>query len=128
MPSHLFSPFTQRSLTFRNRIVVAPMCQYSAVDRFAAHQKAGEAVVLHFHADWCPVCRAQSKVLNGWQGDAAVPGTVLVVNYDKERDLKRQLGVRTQSTLIAYKGTAEKARLAGETDASALRTLLDSVK
>lgn len=97
-------------------------------DRFAAHQKAGEAVVLHFHADWCPVCRAQSKVLNGWQGDAAVPGTVLVVNYDKERDLKRQLGVRTQSTLIAYKGTAEKARLAGETDASALRTLLDSVK
>ncbi len=35
MPSHLFSPFTQRSLTFRNRIVVAPMCQYSAVDGFA---------------------------------------------------------------------------------------------
>ena len=35
MPSHLFSPFTQRSLTFRNRIVVAPMCQYSATDGFA---------------------------------------------------------------------------------------------
>jgi 2,4-dienoyl-CoA reductase-like NADH-dependent reductase (Old Yellow Enzyme family) len=28
----LFSPFTQRSLTLRNRIVVSPMCQYSAVD------------------------------------------------------------------------------------------------
>ena len=26
----LFSPFTQRSVTLRNRIVVAPMCQYSA--------------------------------------------------------------------------------------------------
>ncbi len=30
--SKLFSPFTLRSLTFRNRAWVAPMCQYSAVD------------------------------------------------------------------------------------------------
>jgi 2,4-dienoyl-CoA reductase-like NADH-dependent reductase (Old Yellow Enzyme family) len=28
--AHLFQPFTRRSLTLRNRIVVAPMCQYSA--------------------------------------------------------------------------------------------------
>ena len=28
----LFTPFAQRSLTLRNRIVVAPMCQYSATD------------------------------------------------------------------------------------------------
>lgn len=28
----LFTPFTLRSLTFRNRIGVSPMCQYSAVD------------------------------------------------------------------------------------------------
>ncbi|MBI5170206.1 MAG: NADH:flavin oxidoreductase/NADH oxidase [Candidatus Eisenbacteria bacterium] len=35
MSSHLFSPFTQRSVTLRNRIVVAPMCQYSATDGLA---------------------------------------------------------------------------------------------
>ena len=29
---HLFDPFAQRSLTLRNRLVVAPMCQYSAID------------------------------------------------------------------------------------------------
>ncbi|AGG89744.1 NADH:flavin oxidoreductase/NADH oxidase [Rhodanobacter denitrificans] len=28
----LFDPFTQRSLTLRNRLVVSPMCEYSAVD------------------------------------------------------------------------------------------------
>ena len=28
----LFTPFAQRSLTLRNRIVIAPMCQYSAID------------------------------------------------------------------------------------------------
>lgn len=32
MADHLFSPFTQRGVTFRNRVVMAPMCQYSAVD------------------------------------------------------------------------------------------------
>jgi 2,4-dienoyl-CoA reductase-like NADH-dependent reductase (Old Yellow Enzyme family) len=32
MPSALFSPFKLRKLTLANRIVVSPMCQYSAVD------------------------------------------------------------------------------------------------
>ncbi|HZC44207.1 MAG TPA: NADH:flavin oxidoreductase/NADH oxidase [Acidobacteriaceae bacterium] len=31
-PKHLFSPLTQRSVSFPNRIVVSPMCQYSYVD------------------------------------------------------------------------------------------------
>jgi thioredoxin 1 len=97
-------------------------------ETLAARQKAGESVALHFHADWCPVCKAQDKVFNGWKGDATVPSTLLLVDYDKERDLKRQLGVRTQSTVIAYKGTVEKARLAGDTDPKALRALLDSAK
>ena len=29
---NLFEPFAQRSLTLRNRLIVAPMCQYSATD------------------------------------------------------------------------------------------------
>ena len=33
--SHLFSPFTIKNTTFKNRIVVSPMCQYSSVDGFA---------------------------------------------------------------------------------------------
>ena len=32
MPSALFTPITLGSRTFLNRIVVAPMCQYSSVD------------------------------------------------------------------------------------------------
>jgi len=35
-PNHLFAPLTQRSITFRNRIAVSPMCQYSSVDGFAS--------------------------------------------------------------------------------------------
>src|SRR5882672_9502192 len=32
MSTSLFSPFSMRKLTLANRIVVSPMCQYSAVD------------------------------------------------------------------------------------------------
>ena len=34
-PDNLFSPLKQRSVTFPNRIVVSPMCQYSYVDGFS---------------------------------------------------------------------------------------------
>ncbi len=66
----------------------------------ASEQKADKAVALHFDADWCLTCRVQKKVFNGWKGDSAVPGTLLSVNYDNERELRRKLGVRTQSTVI----------------------------
>lgn len=109
-------------------LAVALDIQPYSPESLAAKQKAGEAVALHFHADWCPTCRAQEKVFNGWKGDATVPGTLLIVNYDKERELKRQLGVRTQSTVIAYKGGKETGRLAGDTDPKALRAVLESTK
>lgn len=100
---------------------------YSAL-ALADLQEAGQAVALHFHADWCPTCRAQEKVFNGWRGDQAVPGTLLVVNYDNERELRRRLGVRSQSTLIVFKGRAETARLAGDTDPRALAGALGSAR
>src|SRR5258707_15834970 len=33
--AHLFDPITFREITFRNRIAVSPMCEYSSVDGFA---------------------------------------------------------------------------------------------
>ena len=33
--SKLFSPFTIKDVTLKNRIVISPMCQYSAIDGFA---------------------------------------------------------------------------------------------
>lgn len=34
MPTRLFSPFPLRALTLKNRVVISPMCQYSAVDGY----------------------------------------------------------------------------------------------
>jgi len=100
---------------------------YSA-QALSAEQQAGKPVTLHFHANWCPTCRAQEKVFQQWKGDASVPGTLLVVDYDSEKELKKQLGVRTQSTVIAYQGNVEKARLVGDTDADKLRAALLAAK
>ena len=39
---HLFSPFTLKSVTFRNRVVMAPMCMYSADEQgFSTHFHKG---------------------------------------------------------------------------------------
>jgi 2,4-dienoyl-CoA reductase-like NADH-dependent reductase (Old Yellow Enzyme family) len=35
MSAHLFTPLTLRGVTFRNRIAVSPMCEYSSQDGFA---------------------------------------------------------------------------------------------
>ncbi len=95
---------------------------------FAELQAAKQSVTLHFHADWCPTCKAQEKIFNAWKGDASVPGTLLIVNYDKEKELRRKMGIRMQSTVLSFKGNDEKARLAGDTDPKALRSVLEAAR
>ena len=88
-------------------------------------QTQGKAVALHFHADWCPTCRAQETSLRGLQGDPQLEDvTLLVVNYDNERDLKKTLKVRAQSTLLVFKGNRETARQGGETAPDKLKAAL----
>lgn len=95
---------------------------------FAAKQQAGEMVALHFHATWCPTCRVQEKAFNAHKGDAMVPGTLLVADYDEERVLKKEMGVRSQSTLIVFKGKEQTHRSGGVTDPVALKTALLSAQ
>ena len=93
---------------------------------FAAAQAAGKPIALHFHADWCPVCRTQETVFDSLEKDPEFAMTLLVVDYDNERELKRQLNVRTQSTIIVYRGKLEKARLAGEKSPDKIKDALRS--
>lgn len=95
-------------------------------DLLAAAQAAGKPLALHFHADWCSTCRAQEQVFDALERDPAFDMTLLVVDYDKERELRRKLNVRVQSTVIVYRGKTETSRLAGETSAEKLKAALKS--
>ena len=92
----------------------------------AAAQKAGEPLVLHFHASWCPTCRAQDKVFDALKVDPALKATLMEVDYDQEKALEKQMRVTAQSTLIVFHGGAERSRSTGETDPARLKAILQS--
>jgi thioredoxin 1 len=108
--------------TFANALDVKPYTEAA----FAQAQKAGQASALHFHADWCPTCKKQSASIEQLKADKALDVTIFVANYDTEKALKQKLGVSAQSTLIVFKGDAEKSRLAGQTSPAAIKEALTS--
>jgi thioredoxin 1 len=90
----------------------------------AQAEKAGIPVALHFHADWCPTCKAQTIMLNKLKAEPGLDITVLVADYDNQGDLKKRFSVRGQSTLVVLKGSKEVTRLVGDTSAEGIRNAL----
>jgi thiol-disulfide isomerase/thioredoxin len=122
MPSfkHFAAAAALLAASWAHALTVAP---YSA-EALAQAQSAGAPVALHFHADWCPTCRAQDKVLESLKAEPDLKTLVLSVDYDNEKALKRQLKVRAQSTFVVYHGKTEVARQTGETSVDGIRALL----
>jgi thioredoxin 1 len=87
-------------------------------------EKAGKPVAVHFHADWCPTCKAQTLMLNKLKSEPGLDITVLVADYDNQGDLKKRFSVRGQSTLVVLKGHKEVTRLVGDTSAEGIRNAL----
>src|SRR6202165_2819222 len=113
MSTTLFSPFTLRKLTLDNRIVVAPMCQYSAVDGCAtdwhiAHlgmlsgSGAGLVVVEATHAE------RHRRITHGCMGlysdecEAALKRVI---------DLCRRAGTAKLGIQLAHAGRKASAQL-----------------
>lgn len=95
-------------------------------EALATAERAGQPVALLFHADWCPTCRAQDKVLQSLKTEKGLDLTVLVANYDTEKDLKRRFRISAQSTIVVLKGAKETARLIGDTSVDGIRSALKS--
>ena len=92
---------------------------------FAAAQAAGKPILVSVHADWCPVCTKQKPILSKLGSDPAMKGLVMfVVDFDSQKDLLQRFGVQKQSTLIVFRGGAERDRSVGVTDEAALKALL----
>lgn len=77
---------------------------------------AGKTTIVFFHAPWCPVCRAQEpKVLARLNGDFKHV-VAFKVDYDTNQELRREMKVDRQSTLILSQGMKEVARLSYKSD------------
>ncbi len=92
----------------------------------AAAQRAGAPLVLHFHASWCPTCRAQDKAFEALKADPSLKVTLMEVDYDQEKALEKRMHVTAQSTLIVFHGATERSRSTGETDPAKLKSTLQS--
>ncbi len=110
-------------------VMTAPPCSAKELKfdaaAFAAAQAADKPILVAVHADWYPTCTKQKPILNRLGADPGMKDLMMfVIDFDTQKDLTQRFGVRMQSTLIVYRGTAERDRSVGVTDEAALKALL----
>jgi thioredoxin 1 len=120
-----------RTLSLAVGLLVAGAAQALTIVPFSAEalaraQQAGQPVAVHFHADWCGTCKQQEKAFSQLKADKSLDMVLLVADYDKEKALRKAMNVRSQSTVVVFRGTQERARVAGDTAPDALRTALSA--
>jgi len=92
---------------------------------FAAAQAAGRPLIVEVTAPWCPTCRAQAPHVAAALADPAMASALLLtVDFDTQKEALRRLGVRQQSTIIAFNGAQERGRIVGVTDGGQIRELI----
>lgn len=94
---------------------------------FEAAKAKGARILVEVHAPWCPTCKAQAPIIASLEQKAENKDLlILTVDFDSQKEALRSLNVRQQSTLIAFRGATETSRSVGETNASAIATLVAS--
>jgi thiol-disulfide isomerase/thioredoxin len=92
---------------------------------FEAAQAAGKPILIEVHAPWCPICKAQAPILSKLSAEPKYKDVVrFEIDFDSQKDLLRRFKVQMQSTLIAFKGSHETGRSAGDTKAASIEALL----
>jgi len=85
----------------------------------------GQPVLVWIHADWCPTCKAQGKLLPQLLRRPELSDiSVLKVDFDGQKALVRKFRAFQQSTLIMFRDGRETGRSIGDTDPESLRALL----
>jgi thioredoxin 1 len=97
-----------------------------SAEAFKAAQAAGGPILVEIHADWCPTCKVQGPILDKLTADPKFKDMkIFRVDFDTMKPIVKQLGAQMQSTLIVFKGSAEKGRSVGDTRPSSIAALLN---
>ena len=96
---------------------------------FEAAQAAGKSILVDVYASWCPVCRSQESTLMSLVKDKDYANVVMLrVDYDKQKDVLKVLKVRSQSTLLTFKGTTETGRISFKSDPDVIKAFAAKAK
>lgn len=95
----------------------ATVLDFESETKLNALAAEGRTVVFFF-ASWCPNCRATVAELNARWTEVDPSLTLVIADYDKERELKSKFGVTYQDTfvLLDAAGDAIKSWNAGGVD------------
>lgn len=94
---------------------------------FKSAQDAGAATVIHITAPWCSTCTAQHAAIDSLTAKPEYKDvTLFKVDFDSQQDVLRSFNARSQSTIIAYKGSQETARVVGATDPAVIEDTISS--
>lgn len=78
---------------------------YTAARKAALH--GSKPYVLFFHANWCPICRVMESSITAELDTFPVGTNILKANYDTEKALKDEFGIRVQSTIVVLDAGGE---------------------
>ncbi len=97
-----------------------------SAEAFKAAQASGGPILVEIHADWCPTCKAQQPILDKLTADPKFKDLkIFRVDFDAMKPVVQQFGAQMQSTLIVFRGPAEKGRSVGDTKQASIAALLD---
>ncbi|MCG9966008.1 thioredoxin family protein [Shewanella cutis] len=68
-------------------------------------QRQNQVTLLIVHADWCPTCKAQHKILSSYfQENPNSKINQLIIDFDTQKDWVTHFKAPRQSTLVLYEG------------------------
>lgn len=88
--------------------------------------KDSPASVVAFHSNSCGTCKVQKPRLQTLMlKKQNLKITDLFLDFDSEKELRKELNVNYPSTVVVFKNGKEVGRVTGETDETKLQELLD---
>lgn len=91
---------------------------------FARARAEGKVAAIQFHSGWCPVCVMQERGVKALKDDRSLDQVIVFqADYFKEEALRKRFNVTSFSTLVVFKGEAERARTTGDFRAEQLKLL-----
>lgn len=97
----------------------------ASMEAYKQASMAKKPIIMHIHASWCPVCAKQNPAIEALMKEPEFKDVVVFkIDFDTDKALVEQLGVKSQSTLIAAKGPVEIDRMVGISDQEQIRQFI----